>query len=150
MGDVRGGGLFCGVEFVRDKKTKEPISEAHMGKLMGDVTAEGVLVGRTSSSLPGMNTIMNFAPSLVITRDQIDTIVAAVRRAVEKNLQTDLTAPLAGGKGCDDQPRIVAPGCLRLFARPASERRLGAGGPDLSQQPQSAPRGEQDNRCATR
>ncbi len=87
VGDVRGRGLFCGVEFVRDKKTKEPISEAHMGKLVAAVAAEGVLVGRTSSSLPGMNTIMNFAPSLVITRDQIDTIVAAVRRAVEKNLQ---------------------------------------------------------------
>ena len=87
VGDVRGQGLFCGVEFVRDKKTKAPISEAHMAKLVADVAAEGVLVGRTASSLPGMNTVMNFAPALVITRDQVDTIVGAVRRAIEKNRQ---------------------------------------------------------------
>ena len=87
VGDVRGRGLFCGIEFVRDKATKEPISEAHMAKLVADVAAEGVLVGRTASSLPGMNTIMNFAPALTITRDQVDIIVAAVRRAVAKNLE---------------------------------------------------------------
>jgi len=87
VGDVRGRGLFCGVEFVRDKATREPVSEAHMAALVGAVAAEGVLVGRTNCSLPGMNTIMNFAPALCITAEQVDAIVAAVRRAVEKNLQ---------------------------------------------------------------
>ena len=83
---MRGKGLFCGVEFVKDKKTKEPITEAQMGKLMGDVAARGVLVGRTNSSLPGMNTIMNFAPALVATKDQMDQIIAAVRAALELNI----------------------------------------------------------------
>jgi taurine-pyruvate aminotransferase len=87
VGDVRGRGLFCGIEFVRDKQTKEPISEAHMAKLVGDVAGEGVLVGRTASSLPGMNTVMNFAPALVATAEQIDAIVAAVGRAIQKNLK---------------------------------------------------------------
>lgn len=86
VGNVRGKGLFCGVEFVKDKKTKEPITEAQMGKLMGDVAARGVLVGRTNSSLPGMNTIMNFAPALVATKDQMDQIVAAVKAAIELNI----------------------------------------------------------------
>ena len=86
VGDVRGKGLFCGVEFVKDKKTKEPITEAQMGKIMGDVAAESVLVGRTNSSLSGMNTIMNFAPALVGTRDQMDQIVTAVKKAIEKNI----------------------------------------------------------------
>lgn len=84
VGDVRGRGLFCGVEFVRDKATKEPITEAEMARLMAAVAEEGVLAGRTTSSLPGNNTIMNFAPALVATRDEIDRIVAAVKRAVEK------------------------------------------------------------------
>ena len=86
VGDVRGKGLFCGVEFVKDKKTKEPITEAQMGKIMGDVAAQRVLVGRTNSSLPGMNTIMNFAPALVATKDQMDRIVAAVKTAVKLNV----------------------------------------------------------------
>jgi len=84
VGDVRGKGLFAGLEFVKDKATKEPISEGDMGRIMGLVAQEGVLVGRTNSSLPGNNTIMNFAPALIATRDDIDCIVRAVKNAIEK------------------------------------------------------------------
>ncbi len=87
IGDIRGKGLFVGIEFVKDKKTKEPISDQVMGSIIKDVAEEGVLVGRTNFSLPGNNTIMNFAPSLVVTKDQIDQIVAAVKKAVEKNVK---------------------------------------------------------------
>lgn len=86
VGDVRGKGLFCGIEFVRDKATKEPISEAEMAKLMGSVMAENVIVGRTNSSFSGLNTVMNFAPSLIITKEQVDRVVAAVRKAIEKGI----------------------------------------------------------------
>jgi len=82
---VRGKGLFAGIEFVQDKKTNEPVSEKTMGSIMKDLVNEGVLAGRTNFSLPGMNTIMNFAPALIITQDQIDRIVAAVKTAIEIN-----------------------------------------------------------------
>lgn len=85
VGDVRGKGLFAGIEFVKDKTTKEPITEQAMAKLTKDVVHEGVFVGRTNCSLRGMNTIMNFAPALIVTKDQIDQIVAAVKSAIEKN-----------------------------------------------------------------
>jgi taurine-pyruvate aminotransferase len=55
-----------------------------MGRIMGLVAAEGVLVGRTNSSLPGNNTIMNFAPALVATKSEMDEIVSALKRAIEK------------------------------------------------------------------
>jgi len=84
VGNVRGKGLFCGIEFVKDKQTRTPITETEMGRIMGLVTAEGVLAGRTSSSLPGNNTIMNFAPALIATKADIDEIVSAVKRAIEK------------------------------------------------------------------
>jgi taurine-pyruvate aminotransferase len=84
VGNVRGKGLFCGIEFVNEKQTRAPITETEMGRMMGLVTAEGVLAGRTSSSLPGNNTIMNFAPALVATKEDIDEIVSAVKRAIEK------------------------------------------------------------------
>ncbi|MBT6615612.1 MAG: aminotransferase class III-fold pyridoxal phosphate-dependent enzyme [Deltaproteobacteria bacterium] len=84
VGDIRGLGLFAGIEFVTDRTTKEPITEAQMAQLMGGVMAENVIVGRTNTSFHGLNNIMNFAPSLIITKEQIDTIVAAVATAIEK------------------------------------------------------------------
>lgn len=86
VGDVRGVGLFCGVEFVRNKETKEPVSEAEMATIMSNMMAQNVIVGRTNSSITGLNTVMNFAPCLVITKEQIDRIVEAVRNAVEKGI----------------------------------------------------------------
>ncbi len=84
VGDVRGQGLFAGVEFVVDTSTKEAISEAKMGELMGNLMAEGVIAGRTNSSFHGLNNTMNFAPCLIATKEQIDTIVTAVSVAIEK------------------------------------------------------------------
>jgi len=84
VGDVRGQGLFCGLEFVADKTTKEPVSEAVMAGIMANLVSEGVLAGRTNSSIPGLNNIMNFAPALIVTREQVDQIVAAVQKVVEK------------------------------------------------------------------
>lgn len=84
VGDVRGVGLFCGVELVTDQQSNTPITEQEMATLMGNILGEGVIVGRTNNSLPGMNTILNFAPCLIVTRDQIDQIVAAVKIGIEK------------------------------------------------------------------
>ena len=84
VGDVRGQGLFCGIEYVTDRRTKEPITEAQMAALMGNVVGQGVIVGRTNSSFHGLNNVMNFAPCLIITKDQVDTIVEAVAAAIKK------------------------------------------------------------------
>lgn len=86
VGDVRGMGLFAGIEFVRNKETKEPITEAEMATIMGRMMQQNVIVGRTNSSFDGLNTVMNFAPSLVITKEQVDRVVTAVRNAVEQGL----------------------------------------------------------------
>ena len=84
VGDVRGQGLFAGVEFVQDKATKEPVTEAQMATLMANLLAQGVIAGRTNSSFHGLNNVMNFAPCLIITREQIDTVISAVTTAIEK------------------------------------------------------------------
>ena len=81
---MRGEGLFAGIEFVVDRETKEPITEGQMAALMGNVMAQKVIVGRTNSSFHGLNNIMNFAPCLTICKDEVDTIVSAVRTAIEK------------------------------------------------------------------
>ncbi|MBA3009393.1 MAG: aminotransferase class III-fold pyridoxal phosphate-dependent enzyme [Proteobacteria bacterium] len=87
VGDVRGKGLFCGIEFVTDKATKQAVSEAQMAQLMGNVLAQNVIVGRTNTSFHGLNNIMNFAPCLIITKEQVDTIVAVVAAAIEKTFE---------------------------------------------------------------
>lgn len=87
VGDVRGQGLFGGIEFVTDRATKEPITEGQMAALMGNVLGQGVIVGRTNSSFHGLNNIMNFAPCLTITKEQVDTVVAAVAAAIVKTFQ---------------------------------------------------------------
>ncbi len=88
IGDVRGQGLFAGIEFVTDKATKEPVSEAQMAALMGNLLAEGVIAGRTNASFHRLNNVMNFAPCLIITEEQVDTVVSAVSAAIEKNILT--------------------------------------------------------------
>jgi taurine-pyruvate aminotransferase len=87
VGDVRGQGLFGGIEFVTDRTTKEPVTEAQMATLMGNLMAQGVIAGRTNSSFHDLNNVMNFAPCLIITKEQVDTIITAVAVAIEKTFQ---------------------------------------------------------------
>ena len=84
VGDVRGKGLFAGLEFVADPKTKQPVSEPFLMSIIKGIAEQGVLVGRTNRSLPGLNNIINVAPALVATRSDIDRIVAAFRNAIAK------------------------------------------------------------------
>lgn len=83
VGEVRGQGLFCGVELVQDKTARTPVTEEQMADLVGKVLARGVIAGRTNASLEGLNNTLYFAPALIITKAQIDTIVQAVVQAIE-------------------------------------------------------------------
>lgn len=83
VGDVRGKGLFLGVELVTDKTSKAPPAEAQVGAVVDAIKDEGVLVGRTNSSLPGLNTTLYYAPALVITREEVDRMVDATRKGIE-------------------------------------------------------------------
>lgn len=82
IGDVRGKGLFCGAELVRDRHTKEPAAEADVKAVVADCMAQGVIIGATNRSLPGLNNTLCFSPALIATADDIDEIVAAVDSAL--------------------------------------------------------------------
>jgi taurine-pyruvate aminotransferase len=82
VGDVRGKGLLCGIEFVTDKASKTPLPEEKVIAMCGEMAARGVLVGRTNRSFPNQNNIMNMAPAYIVTKADIDVILKALREAI--------------------------------------------------------------------
>jgi taurine-pyruvate aminotransferase len=84
VGDVRGRGLFAGVELVVDNSSKAPVGEDVMGAVMARITAEGVLVGKTTRSFQELNNTINIAPPLIVTKADVDEIVDAVKVGIEE------------------------------------------------------------------
>ncbi len=84
IGDVRGKGLFCGLELVEDRLSKEPVSEAQIGAIVADCGVQGVIIGASNRSVPGRNNFLCFSPALIATADDIDEITAAVDNAIGK------------------------------------------------------------------
>ena len=75
IGDVRGKGLFVGMELVKNRKTKEPIHEPWFEgprppsaklKVLGQALQQGVYC------LPGQTSVIMLAPPLAIKKDEID------------------------------------------------------------------------------
>ena len=79
IGDVRGIGLACGVELVRDRATQEPAA-AETKKLITLIRDEGVLVGSEGV----LGNVVKIRPPMVLTPEQAALAVAAVDRALAK------------------------------------------------------------------
>ncbi|SDF08918.1 aspartate aminotransferase family protein [Limimaricola pyoseonensis] len=82
IGDVRGMGLFAGAELVADRDTREPVSEKQVGAVVADCLKQGVLIGASNRSVPGLNNVLLFAPALIAEEDDIDEILEAVDGAL--------------------------------------------------------------------
>jgi adenosylmethionine-8-amino-7-oxononanoate aminotransferase len=73
IGDVRGGhGLMCALELVSDHTTKKPIDKATPVKLQKAAYESGAMI-----RVSGPNVILS--PPLVLTTEDVDTILAALR-----------------------------------------------------------------------
>ena len=82
VGDVRGKGLMCGLEFVRDKATKEPFDP----RLKVSVLVENeafkrglVLFACTGCDEGVRGDMMLVTPPLVITRPQVDEMIEIMK-----------------------------------------------------------------------
>lgn len=85
VGDVRGKGLFCGMELVLDRDTRDPVPESITQAIVGDCFAtDAVIIGATNRSLSGLNNTLCFSPALICTKSDLDEIVASVDRALTK------------------------------------------------------------------
>ncbi len=84
IGQVRGKGLFLGAELVADRSSKEPAAEKMVQAVVADCMAQGVVIGATNRSLPGLNNTLCYSPALIATKDDIDQIVSATDKALTK------------------------------------------------------------------
>jgi len=50
IGDVRGKGLFLGLELVKDRQTREAVPESVAAAVAADCLQQGVMIGRTNRS----------------------------------------------------------------------------------------------------
>ena len=81
VGEVRGKGLLIGVELVKDRKSKEPISPAQVGAVVDFCRENGVLLGRSNGGRR-YGGVITMSPPLVITRAECDRIVETLDRAL--------------------------------------------------------------------
>lgn len=81
VAEVRGDGLLAAVEFAQDPKRRVRFDAAR--KLGAQLAAACVEEGVISRAMPHGD-ILGFAPPLVISRGEIDAVVARVARAVER------------------------------------------------------------------
>ncbi|MDJ0994374.1 MAG: aminotransferase class III-fold pyridoxal phosphate-dependent enzyme [Dinoroseobacter sp.] len=84
VGDVRGKGLFCGVELVADRTTREPAPEKMVQAVVADCMAQGFIIGATNRSIPGFNNTLCLSPALIATADDIDAITDSVDQALTR------------------------------------------------------------------
>jgi 4-aminobutyrate aminotransferase len=70
IGDIRGRGLFIGIELVKDKETKEPLD--FLGDIRGKVLPE--LLNRGVIALPcgRYRNVIRFMPPLTITKEYLE------------------------------------------------------------------------------
>jgi taurine-pyruvate aminotransferase len=84
IGEVRGMGLFQGAELVADRATREPLEEKKVQAVVADCMAQGVIIGASNRSMPGLNNTLLFAPALIATKGDLDEVVAAVDGALAR------------------------------------------------------------------
>jgi taurine--2-oxoglutarate transaminase len=84
IGDVRGKGLFWGVELVKDRRTKEPLNTKEeklagtplvVDQVAGEMMKQGVVV------IPWLSHFV-LAPPLIITKSEIDLAITAMDNAL--------------------------------------------------------------------
>jgi len=87
IGDVRGLGLFVGLELVKNRKTREPLMPVGAKIVPGmypklEVARKMVELGMIAMAANPSN-IIAMAPALIVTKDEIDEGIAIMDKALE-------------------------------------------------------------------
>src|SRR5699024_10827393 len=84
VGEVRRIGFLAGLEMVEDKETKEPLSDAKLGKVMGYCKEHGLIIGRNGDTVPGQNNVLIVAPPFITSEEDLHFVVDTVRDAINQ------------------------------------------------------------------
>jgi L-2,4-diaminobutyrate transaminase len=83
VGEVRGEGMLCAVEFVKDKDSRTFFDAADkIGPKVAAALAEDHVIGR---AMP-QGDILGFAPPFCLTREEADEVVTKTAKAVKSVL----------------------------------------------------------------
>jgi adenosylmethionine-8-amino-7-oxononanoate aminotransferase len=96
VGDIRGRGLFVGLELVRDRDSGEPFDPAlHVNATLKRVAMDNGLLcypmGGTIDGRRGDHVLL--APPFIVSEDELDEIVLRLRRALGRTLEIALAGP---------------------------------------------------------
>jgi adenosylmethionine-8-amino-7-oxononanoate aminotransferase len=86
VGDIRGRGLFWGVELVSDRATKLPFEPAHRlhARIKARAMAEGLMVYPMGGTIDGrLGDHVLLAPPFIVSDADLDAIVERLRRAID-------------------------------------------------------------------
>ena len=79
IGDVRGAGLFIGVELVRDRATKEP-AEPETRRVLNETRRAGALIGREGRH----GNVLKIRPPLVFQSSHVERLLAVLDHALHR------------------------------------------------------------------
>uniref|UniRef100_A0A8C9BDJ8 Alanine--glyoxylate aminotransferase 2, mitochondrial n=1 Tax=Phocoena sinus TaxID=42100 RepID=A0A8C9BDJ8_PHOSS len=84
VGDVRGKGLMIGIEMVKDKTSRQPLPREEVNQIHQDCKRMGLLIGRGGT----FSQTFRIAPSMCITKPEVDFAVEVFRSAVIQHMES--------------------------------------------------------------
>ncbi|MFJ4440778.1 aspartate aminotransferase family protein [Pseudomonas sp. NPDC089422] len=83
IGDVRGKGLFLGLELVANRETREPVNEKVAMQVAAACMARGLIISRTNRSFASFNNTLCLSPALTLGKAEADEMLATLDAALE-------------------------------------------------------------------
>ncbi len=85
VGEIRGKGFLVGIELVENKQTREPATNARIGKFIADCKANGLIIGRNGDTVAGFNNILTLSPPLSSTDEDLEFIISVLKKVFSEN-----------------------------------------------------------------
>ncbi len=85
VGNIRGRGLFIGIELVEDRDTKKPVDRSYGGRIKQAAMDNGLIIypgGRTADGEQGAHILL--APPFIYTEAHVDELVSKLQVVIRE------------------------------------------------------------------